>query len=375
MKTLLLGAGGFIGSHLTLRLLNEGHDVVAMDIYNDKLRDFLDHERLCFIQQDIRNPNANIDEYVKGSDLIIDLIAYANPGLYLRMPLEVFRLNFIENLKIVESCVTHDKRIIQFSTCEVYGRTVVSTVSERLENPEDPSYATFSEDTSSFILGPVQKHRWIYACAKQLLERMLHAYGMEKSLNYTIIRPFNFIGPKIDYLLEETDGFPRVFSFFMDALIHGTQMKLVDGGHHRRCYTYIDDAIECIYRIIENPAGVCNQQIFNIGSPHNEVSIRKLAEMMRTIYANNFSDRKVPLPEIVEVSGEEFYGSGYEDSDRRIPDISKARELLGWEPKWRLQEMLEVTLHYYVTDYVEQVQKRRERGDFMHDIMHKAHQM
>ena len=158
MKTLILGAGGFIGSHLTLRLLNEGHDVVGMDIYNDKLRELLDHERLCFIQQDIRNPNAHIDEYVKDSDLIIDLIAYANPGLYLRMPLEVFRLNFTENLKIVESCVKHKKRIIQFSTCEVYGRTVVSAVSERLENPEDPSYATFSEDTSLFILGPVQKH-------------------------------------------------------------------------------------------------------------------------------------------------------------------------------------------------------------------------
>lgn len=375
MNILIFGAGGFIGSHLTLRLLNEGHYVVGVDIYNDKLREFLDHERLRFIQQDIRNANVNIGEYVKDSDLTIDLIAYANPGLYLKMPLEVFRLNFTENLKIIESCVKHGKRIIQFSTCEVYGRTIVSAVSEKLKDPEDPCYATFSEDTSLFTLGPVQKHRWIYACAKQLLERILHAYGIEKGLNYTIIRPFNFIGPKIDYLLDETDGFPRVFSFFMDALIHGTQMKLVDGGRHRRCYTYIDDAIDCIYRIIENPEGVCNQQIFNIGSPHNEVSIRRLAEMMREIYAKNFNDKKVPLPEIVEVSGEEFYGKGYEDSDRRIPDITKARTLLGWEPKWGLQEMLEATLKYYVTEYVEQVQKRRERGEFKHDIMHRAQQL
>ena len=161
----------------------------------------------------------------------------------------------------------------------------------------------------------------------------------------------------------------------MDALINGTQMKLVNGGHHRRCYTYIDDAIECIYHIIENPGGVSNQQIFNIGSPQNELSIRQLAEMMRNIYANKFRDPKVPLPEIVEVSGEEFYGSGYEDSDRRIPDISKAKRLFGWEPEWKIKEMLEITMNYYVTEYAEQVKKRREQGEFIHDIFNRAQQI
>ena len=374
MKILIFGAGGFIGSHLTHRLLDEGHHVVGVDIYRDKLRDFLNHDHLHFIQHDIRHPNENIDEQIKDSALIIDLVAYANPGLYIKMPLEVFRLNFLENLKIVEKCVKYNKRLIQFSSCEVYGRSVVSAVNGSIKNPEDPSYATYSEETSAFILGPVRKQRWIYACAKQLLERVLHAYGLEKGLNYTIIRPFNFIGPKIDYLLGETDGFPRVFSFFMDALLNGTQMKLVDGGNQRRCYTYINDAIECIYRIIENPGGVCNQQIFNIGSPQNEVSIRQLAEIMCEIYAKNFRNTNIPLPEIVEVPADEFYGHGYEDSDRRIPDISKARRLLGWEPVWKLRDMLEATMKYYVTDYVEQVQKRRERGEFKHDIVQRAHQ-
>ena len=97
--------------------------------------------------------------------------ALANPGLYVKIPLEVFRLNFTENLKIAECCVKHNKRLIQFSTCEVYGKTVVSALNGQINNPEDPSYATFSEDESQFILGPVNKHRWIYASAKQLLER------------------------------------------------------------------------------------------------------------------------------------------------------------------------------------------------------------
>ena len=147
---------------------------------------------------------------------------------------------------------------------------------------------------------------------------------------------------------------PRVFSFFMDALLTGGQMKLVDGGAQRRCYTYIDDAIECVYRIVENPGGVCDRQIFNIGSPYNEVSIRFLAEAMREIYAEKFGRPGAPLAQIVSVPAEEFYGKGYEDSDRRIPDIAKARALLGWEPRWGIREMLEATMSYYVNEYPKQ---------------------
>ena len=351
MKVLDLGAGGFIGSHLTQRLLAEGHSVTAVDLCSDKLRESLQHPGLTFIQQDIRSRDWNLDALVADADLVIDLIAYANPGLYIRIPLEVFRLNFLENLKIAEACVRHHKRLIQFSTCEVYGRTAASLKNAAVADPENPVHATFSEDQSESILGPVSKHRWIYACSKQLLERVLHAYGLEMGFHYTIIRPFNFIGPKIDFLFTEKEGIPRVFSFFMDALLHGGQMKLVDGGTHRRCYTYIEDAIECTSRIVENRGGVCDRQIFNIGSPCNEVSIRQLAEMMREIYAEKFRDASTPLPEIVDVPGETFYGKGYEDSDRRIPDITKARTLLGWEPRWRIREMLEATMSYYVNQH------------------------
>jgi UDP-apiose/xylose synthase len=351
MRILTLGAGGFIGSHLTLRLLEEGHDVVAVDLYDDKIAEFATHERLTFIEQDIRDRRWNMDALVEESDLVIDLIAYANPGLYIKIPLEVFHLNFTENLRIAESCVRKNKRLIQFSTCEVYGRTVASVPTAGVRDPEDPVHATFSEDRSELILGPVSKHRWIYACAKQLLERVLHAYGLEQGFNYSIIRPFNFIGPKIDFLVSEKDGIPRVFSFFMDALIHGQPMKLVNGGVNRRCYTYIDDAIDCTYRIIENPGGVCDQQIFNIGSPYNELSIRQLAETMREIFAEKYLRPGKKLSEIISVSGEDFYGEGYDDSDRRIPDITKARTLLGWEPKWGLRELIEASMEYQMKEY------------------------
>jgi UDP-apiose/xylose synthase len=352
MRILSLGAAGFIGSHLTDRLLKEGHIVTALDLQVDKVTDYLSHPNLTFLQQDIRSPQSNLDRLIQESDLVIDLIAYANPGLYLRIPLEVFRLNFTENLKIAEACVRHNKRLIQFSTCEVYGRTAASIKTAHVVDPEDPIHATFNEDSSEYILGPVSKHRWIYSCAKQLLERVLHAYGLEHGFNYTIIRPFNFIGPKIDYLPQQAEDIPRVFSFFMGSLLTGDPMKLVNGGTNRRCYTYIDDAVECSYRIVENPGGVCDRQIFNIGSPYNEVSIAEMAVKMREIYAQKFrEDLSIPLPEIISVSGEEFYGEGYDDSDRRIPDIAKARTLLGWEPEWTVEQTLESTMRYYVAEH------------------------
>jgi len=271
LRILNLGAAGFIGCHLTARLLGEGHTVTAVDLFSDKVSELLDHPNLNFIQQDIREPNWSVEDLVRDADLVIDLIAYANPGLYVRMPLEVFRLNFTENLKIAEACVRRHRRLIQFSTCEVYGKTAASLKHSDLRDPEDPVHATFVEDESESIQGPVSKHRWIYASAKQLLERVLHAYGLEDDFNYTIIRPFNFIGPKIDFLVSEKVGIPRVFCFFMDALLSGTEMKLVDGGTRRRCYTYIDDAVDCIYRVVYNLAGVGDRQIFNIVSPNYHV--------------------------------------------------------------------------------------------------------
>jgi nucleoside-diphosphate-sugar epimerase len=149
-------------------------------------------------------------------------------------------------------------------------------------------------------------------------------------------------------------------------------MKLVNGGLHRRCYTYIDDAIQCILRIVDNHEGVCNRQVFNIGTPYNEIFIRGLAEMMREIYSEKFMKPGQQLPDIILVSSDEFYGEGYEDSDRRIPDISKARNLLGWEPEWKLRDLLEKTMQYYITEYMDYYRAHGRSDNCTHDIVHKA---
>jgi UDP-apiose/xylose synthase len=348
MKVLLLGGGGFIGSHTVDKLLQATeHEVCVYDLYDNKIKDSMGHPRLTYIHGDIRDDHERVDRLVESSDVVVDLIAYANPSLYVSMPLEVYQLNFTQNLAIVDYCIKHNKRLIQFSTCEVYGKTVVPLLDGKLPDRENPEYAVFQEDRSAMILGPVSKHRWIYSCAKQLLERILHAYGLDNKLNYTIIRPFNFIGPRIDYLPCEQDGNPRVFSHFVSSLKNGRPMILVNGGEQRRTYTLIDDAVDCIVKIIENPGGVCNKQIFNIGSPENEVSIRGLAIKMAEVFKRKWWDGETPLPELVEVPGDEFYGVGYDDSDRRIPDITKAVTLLGWKPKYNLEQTIERSMAYW----------------------------
>ncbi len=348
MKILLLGAGGFIGANLTERLVADGvHDLTAVDIDDQKLETSLGSPKLTYLHLDIRNDDARLEELTKEHDLIVDLVAFANPSLYVIDPLGVFDLNFTENLKIAELCVKYGKRIVQFSTCEVYGKTVASVLGK---DPAEMPFP-FHEDTTPLIMGPVENHRWIYACAKQLLERVLHAYGLEGRLNYSIIRPFNFIGPRIDYLPSEKAGNPRVFSHFMNALLYGTPIKLVDGGKNYRAYTYIDDAVDCIVRILENPNGVCDRQIFNIGTPENEVTIAQLAEKMQEVFNEEFRQPGDPTPETVVVSSEEFYGKGYEDCDRRIPDVTKARTLLGWESKHDTRSVIYHTMEYFVNKF------------------------
>jgi nucleoside-diphosphate-sugar epimerase len=345
MKILLLGAGGFIGANLTERLVNDGkYEITALDIEREKLDETGKSEEIRFINFDIRGNEKELERLTVDHDLVIDLVAMANPSLYVSNPIDVFKLNFTENLKIAEFCVKHRKRIIQFSTCEVYGITAA-----RAFGKDSSKYPTpFMEDDSPLIMGSVKSHRWIYACAKQLLERVLHAYGLEEGLNYTIIRPFNFIGPRIDYLPSEQTGNPRVFSHFMNAFLYGTPMKLVDGGHNYRAYTYIDDAVDCIVRIIENRGGVCDRQIFNIGTPENEVTIKELANRMCATFDKYFRESGDPYPEIAPVSSEEFYGKGYEDCDRRIPDVTKARKLVGWRSKHDLDSILFRTMKYFV---------------------------
>jgi nucleoside-diphosphate-sugar epimerase len=337
-RVALFGGGGFIGSNLTKRLLEDGYDLVVVDIDSEKIDDLLPHDRIEYYELDIREPenDAVCRRIVDSVDIVVDLVAYANPQQYVDIPLDVVDLNYDKNMKIVEDCVETDTRIVQFSTCEVYGKLGNRAGEEII----------FSEDTSDVVFGPIGQQRWIYASAKELLERVVHAHAEEHGLEFTIIRPFNFVGPEMDYIItSEDEGTPRVFASFMSALLYDHTMYLVDGGTNRRAFTYIDDAVDAIELILENEDGQFTNEAVNIGTPRNDVSIREFARLMRDIYQEVSPNGK--LPDMEEISGEEFYGDGYEDCEQRIPDISKL-EAAGWEPEYDLREALEETVTYYV---------------------------
>jgi UDP-apiose/xylose synthase len=334
MKILLLGAGGFIGSNLAEHLVTTSdHEVIGVDSDAEKLAD-IDRTtgRFEFIQGDVCEIHATVDELVASSDVVVDLIAYANPSAYVRRPLDVVDLNFFQNMRLVETCIKFKKRLIQFSTSEVYGR------SEGRRHP-------FNEDDSTLIMGPIKNQRWIYASSKELLERIIYAHGQEGDLDFTIVRPFNFVGPKIDYLVEAGAlGGPRVFSHFLSALLSGGPMRLVDGGNAHRTYTHISDASRAIKLIIERPDN-CHNQIFNIGNPHNGATVRELAHLMIGLYGE-LTGRSAKA-NIEDISGSDFYGAGYEDCDWRVPDIAKI-SALGWTPVVDLRETFRSTMAWYL---------------------------
>jgi UDP-apiose/xylose synthase len=329
---LLLGAGGFIGSHLVGHLVERGeHAVVALDITDEKL-DGIDPSAYTFHQADIRTAAPIVDQLIAEADVVVDLVAYANPSMYVAAPLEVFELNFLQNLDIAKRCARHGRRLIQYSSAEVYGKAAAGETACR-------------EDDSDSVFGPVHRQRWIYATGKQLLERVLYAMGDAGELDYTIVRPFNFLGPRIDYLVGPcATGGPRVFPHFMSALLTGGPMRLVNGGHVHRTFLNIEDASAAFQLLLDQPAKT-RCEIYNVGNPANNVTIRDFALLMRDIYTS--LTNAPALSSLEEIDGESFYGVGYEDGDRLPPDITKMRQL-GWTPRHDLRSTLRTTMQYYL---------------------------
>ncbi|CAH8361220.1 unnamed protein product [Eruca vesicaria subsp. sativa] len=187
---------------------------------------------------------------------------------------------------------------------------------------------------------------------------LVTAEGAENGLEFTIVRPFNWIGPRMDFIPGidgPSEGVPRVLACFSNNLLRREPLKLVDGGESQRTFIYIKDAIEAVLLMIENPDRA-NGHIFNVGNPNNEVTVRQLAEMMTEVYAKVSGEGAIESP-TVDVSSKEFYGEGYDDSDKRIPDMTIINRQLGWNPKTSLWDLLESTLTYQHRTYAEAVKK------------------
>ncbi|MCX7338153.1 MAG: bifunctional UDP-4-keto-pentose/UDP-xylose synthase [Alphaproteobacteria bacterium] len=334
-KVLILGVNGFIGSTLTETILKKTDwEVFGMDMDSNKLDGSLGNPRFHFVEGDITINKEWIAYHIKKCDTVLPLVAIATPGLYVTDPLRVFELDFEANLEIVRQCVTYKKRVIFPSTSEVYGMC-----------PDEE----FNEESSNFVLGPINKQRWIYSCSKQLLDRVIYAYGVHSGLDYTLFRPFNWLGPKLDSIYAPKEGSSRVVTQFIHDILYLGEIKLVDGGQQRRSFTDIDDGVAALLKIIDNVDGKASGQIFNIGNPDNDVSIKELAYLLIDSI-KGYPDYKAIADKVIvnDVQSGDHYGVYYQDILRRVPSIKNAQEILGWSPTTPLKASLMKTLDYHL---------------------------
>src|SRR5260221_13832084 len=252
-RILILGVNGFIGYHLSKRILERTDwEVSGMDMQTDRITELLGDKRFRFFEGDITINREWIEYHVPKCDTVLPLDAIATPAIYVKEPLKAVELDFEANLPIVRGCVRHGKHLVFPSTSEVYGMCP-----DREFDPEasPPGY------------GPINKPRWIYACANQLMDRVIHAYGMKEGLDYTLFRPFNLIRSGLVNLNASKEGSSRVITQFFGHIVRGEPIKPVDGGMQKRPVTKIDYGIDAAMKTIENRKGIATGKIYNIGNP------------------------------------------------------------------------------------------------------------
>ncbi|QAU34152.1 bifunctional UDP-4-keto-pentose/UDP-xylose synthase [Janthinobacterium sp. 17J80-10] len=338
-KVLILGVNGFIGHHLSTRILEttDWH-VYGMDMQSNRIEGLLENDayksRIHFFEGDITINKEWVEYHVKKCDVVLPLVAIATPATYVSEPLRVFELDFEANLPIVRSAAKYGKHLVFPSTSEVYGMS---------------RDAEFDPEASELVYGPINKPRWIYACSKQLMDRVIWGYGME-GLNFTLFRPFNWIGAGLDSIHTPKEGSSRVLTQFLGHIARGENIQLVDGGAQKRSFTYVDDGIDALMRIIENKNGNATGKIYNVGNPANNYSIRELAHMMLDLAASypEYADGAKQV-KIVETTSGAYYGQGYQDVQNRVPKITNTGDELSWSPTTTMQDALRHIFDAYRT--------------------------
>lgn len=334
MKILLTGVNGFIGTHLLKGILEttDWH-VQGFDLASDNLKPFENNPRFNLYKGDMFKEAEWLEEQVIKADVVIPLAGIAKPAYYLEKPVWTFEVDFEQNLKIVRLCAKHKTRIIFPSTSETYGMS---------------GDEVLTEDESPLITGPIAKMRWIYSCSKQMMDRMIFAYGQEDGLDFSIFRPFNWVGPRLDTFKDAEERKARSVTQMMYDILYRGKISLVNGGEQRRSFTWIGDGIEGLIAIIANKNGKAKGEIFNIGNPSNNYSIKELAEMlieeMKTVPAYR---AKAEAAELEIVQGSKYYGKTYDDLQNRVPSIEKMDRLLDWKPKTDMNGLLHKTVQWY----------------------------
>jgi UDP-glucose 4-epimerase len=319
-RVLVTGAGGFVGRHLVGRLSDDDIDIVATDLQPeppDLFAEAVDDD-LEYRTGDLTEPAFRESLLSSQFDRIYHLAAVVGVNEYVRNPLQIVKVNIEVTQKILEKIKDWDARFAFTSTSEVYGK-----------NPDVP----WSE-TDDQVLGAPTTDRWSYSTTKAMCEHMIHGLAQtDHPLKATVVRPFNLYGP------EQRPDF--VVPAFVKAVVNGEVPTVYDDGTQTRCFTYIDDFIEGLLQAARQPEGV--NEAFNLGHTH-ETSIAELADIVLSV-----AGRDDDIPTYVD--GTEVYGEGYEDLDRRVPDVSKANAKLNWAAETDLRTGLEAVIEWGRDNY------------------------
>ena len=319
MRVLITGGAGFIGSHLSEALLAAGHRVHVLDNLSTGSIDNIAHLKgqggFTYDIDSVDNEPL-LAELIDRADVVFHFAAAVGVKLIVEQPVHTIETNVHGTEVVLRHANKKKKLVVLASTSEVYGKSVD---------------VPFRED-SDLVMGPTFKHRWAYACSKAIDEFLALAYWKEKKLPVIVIRLFNTVGPR------QTGQYGMVIPTFVRQALAGQAITVFGDGTQRRSFTYVGDVVDGLIGLMNEPKAV--GQVFNIGNGE-EISMRALAEKIKAMTGS--------ASEIVTIPYDQAYEAGFEDMPRRVPDITKIRGLVGYEPKVQLDEILTRVIDYVRT--------------------------
>ena len=321
MKALITGGAGFVGSHLAEALLDRGDDVFVLDDLSTGSIENIEHlkrdRRFHYAVDNVMNEPVTA-ELIDRVDVVFHLAAAVGVRLIVESPVNTIETNVHGTEMVLKLANKKKKKVLVASTSEVYGKSNV---------------VPFRED-SDLVMGPTSKGRWSYACSKAIDEFLALAYHKEKRLPVVVFRLFNTVGQR------QTGRYGMVIPNFVKQCLLGHPLTVFGDGSQSRCFTYVSDVVGVLLKLADNSDAV--GEVFNIGNDREEVTILDLARRVK--------ERTGSRSEIVMVPYDQAYEEGFEDMQRRVPDVSKVRRLTGYEPRVHLDEILDRVIDYFTSD-------------------------
>ncbi len=310
MKILITGGAGFVGSHLADKLFNEGHEITVIDDLSTGRYSNVSHlegeKNFRLIIDTILNEHL-MEELIRESDRVYHMASAVGVKLIMEQPVKTIETIFHGTDVVLKFCSRYRTRVLIPSTSEVYGKS---------------TQVPFTEE-NDILKGSTSKHRWAYACAKELDEFLALAHYKETRLPVVVIRLFNTVGPR------QTGQYGMVVPNFIKAALKDEPIPIHGDGNQARCFGHVYDVVEGLTKAIETPA--CFGQVMNLGN-NEEVTIKQLAERVIEMTGSKSEIKYIPYSEA--------YGEGFEDMMRRVPNLAKAQRLIGYQPTRTLANII-----------------------------------